>query len=192
MFFILLYTVMQILIVQYIFIVSAGCICDVRSADLVRWRISCFAMQSDCRHVSRQFVIPLHHHLCVCGRHGTMLLASFVSQKQEAEYPTCMDRAFHLGAAISTLSQVQSSCLLMNPSWHAMTRIMGLLNTANKDPHSTNALMGKNCNTPKPWIISATTGGGGVAVTNGASHDGLLAAAIGAGMWWRGPPIPVH
>jgi len=31
-------------------------------------------------------------------------------------------------------------------------------------------------------------GGGGVAVTNGATHDGLLAAAIGAGMWWRGPP----
>jgi hypothetical protein len=36
--------------------------------------------------------------------------------------------------------------------------------------------------------LFAVAGGGGVAVSNGAVHEDLLAAAIGAGMWWRGPP----
>mmetsp|Transcript_34236 Transcript_34236/g.97057 ORF Transcript_34236/g.97057 Transcript_34236/m.97057 type:complete len:641 (+) Transcript_34236:160-2082(+) len=39
--------------------------------------------------------------------------------------------------------------------------------------------------------IDFVPGGGGVSVTNRKVHDALLAAAIGAGMWWRGPPLPV-
>lgn len=43
-----------------------------------------------------------------------------------------------------------------------------------------------------PQALSFThAGGGGVAVTNSQVHGDLLAAAVGAGIWWRGPPAPV-
>jgi hypothetical protein len=128
-----------------------------------------------------------------CSRFGTTSLALFASRRQEGGCPTFTVRSSRLAVGASTSFQVKIVNIGIPRSfffWGGARCVVTYASTIPTGviihPYAPTRRIYKQI--PRRRRKSCAEGGG-VAVTNGESHDGLLAAAIGAGMWWRGPPV---